>query len=234
MSREIKVGGLRLGGDCPVRVQTMCNTHTNDVEASLAQCRRLAAAGAELIRLTVPSMADVECLREIHSRLRAEGITAPLVADVHFSSEIAIACASFVEKVRINPGTFNPDFSVACQKLSELIKVCKEHGTVLRIGMNHGSLGSRITNLYGNTPEAMKEAAMEWLRLCRDNDFDNIVVSLKASNTVVMLEPYRLLAGAMAAEGMEYPLHLGVTEAGNGDSARIKSAVAIATLLKAG
>lgn len=234
MSKEVIVGGLALGGGNPVRVQTMCNTHTSDVEASLAQCRRLAAAGAELIRLTVPSMEEVECLREIHSRLRAEGIMTPLVADVHFSSEIAIACASIVEKVRINPGNFNPSFEKACSQLARLIEVCKEHGTVLRIGLNHGSLGSRITNLYGNTPSAMKEAAMEWLRLCRDNDFDNIVVSLKASNTVVMLEAYRLLAGAMAAEGMEYPLHLGVTEAGNGDSARIKSAVAIATLLKAG
>ena len=233
-SLEVKVGNVIIGGENPIVVQTMCNTHTSDVEASVAQCRRLAAAGAQLIRLTVPSLAQVDSLKEIRSILRSEGIDTPLVADVHFSSEIAIAAAEVVEKVRINPGNFHKDHEKAREQFARLVSVCKEHGTAIRIGLNHGSLGDRITNLYGNTPLAMKEAVMEWLKMCVENDFYNVVVSLKASNTHVMVEAYRLLAKEMEESGVIFPLHLGVTEAGNGDGGRIKSAVGISALLSEG
>ena len=231
---EVKVGNVIIGGDNPIVVQTMCNTHTSDVEASVAQCIRLAKAGAQMIRLTVPSLAQIEDLRAIKSRLRDAGIEVPLVADVHFSSEIAIAAASVVEKVRINPGNFHKDHEKAKEQFKKLVEVCKENGTAIRIGLNHGSLGDRITNLYGNTPLAMKEAVMEWLKMCVENDFYNVVVSLKASNTFVMVEAYRLLAKEMEESGVVFPLHLGVTEAGNGDGGRIKSAVGISALLSEG
>ena len=231
---EVKVGNVTIGGDNPIVVQTMCNTHTSDVEASVSQCRRLAAAGAQLIRLTVPSVAQVESLRQIKETLRAEGIDTPLVADVHFSSDIAIAAAEVVEKVRINPGNFHKDHEKAREQFARLVEVCKLNGTAIRIGLNHGSLGDRITNLYGNTPLAMKEAVMEWLNMCIENDFCNVVVSLKASNTFVMVEAYRLLAKEMEESGVVFPLHLGVTEAGNGDGGRIKSAVGISALLSEG
>lgn len=231
---EVKVGNVTIGGDNPIVVQTMCNTHTSDVEASVSQCRRLAAAGAQLIRLTVPSVAQVESLRQIKETLRAEGIDTPLVADVHFSSDIAIAAAEVVEKVRINPGNFHKDHEKAREQFARLVEVCKRNGTAIRIGLNHGSLGDRITNLYGNTPLAMKEAVMEWLNMCIENDFYNVVVSLKASNTFVMVEAYRLLAKEMEESGVVFPLHLGVTEAGNGDGGRIKSAVGISALLSEG
>lgn len=233
-SLTVKVGDLLIGGGNPIVVQTMCNTHTSDVEASVSQCVRLHQAGAQLIRLTVPSMAQVESLKEIKSRLRDMGISTPLVADVHFSSEIAIAAAEVVEKVRINPGNFHKDHDKAKEQFARLVDVCRNNGTAIRIGLNHGSLGERITNLYGNTPLAMKEAVMEWLQMCIDNDFYNVVVSLKASNTIVMVEAYRLLAAAMQEKGVVFPLHLGVTEAGNGDSGRIKSAVGISALLSEG
>ena len=231
---KVQIGNVTIGGDSPIVVQTMCNTHTSDVEASLAQCKRLHEAGAQLIRLTVPSLAQVDSLREIRERLREAGIDTPLVADVHFSSEIAIAAASVVEKVRINPGNFHKDHEKAREQFARLVEVCKENGTAIRIGLNHGSLGERITNLYGNTPLAMKEAVMEWLRMCMENDFYNVVVSLKASNTYVMVEAYRLLAQEMLKTGVVFPLHLGVTEAGNGDGGRIKSAVGISALLSEG
>ena len=234
ISRPVKVGNVTIGGGAPIVVQTMCNTHTSDVEASFRQCVELARAGAQMIRLTVPSVAQVDSLAEIHSRLRAAGIETPIVADVHFSSEIAIAAASVVEKVRINPGNFHRDHDKAREQFARLVAVCKEHGTAIRIGVNHGSLGERITALYGNTAFAMKEAAMEWLRMCRDNDFDAVVVSLKASNTIVMVEAYRLLVEGMVVGDMRYPLHLGVTEAGNGDAGRIKSLVGISALLADG
>lgn len=223
-----------MGGDSPIIVQTMCNTHTCDEQASIEQCIRLYECGAQMIRLTVPGQSDVKHLASIHKALRDKGIEIPIVADVHFSSEVAIACAEIVEKVRINPGNFHKDHDKAIEQLRKLTSVCKEHDTAIRIGLNHGSLGERITNLYGNTPNAMKEAAMEWLRLCRDCDFDNVVVSLKASNTFVMVEAYRLLCKAMKDEDMNYPVHVGVTEAGNGDSGRIKSAVGISALLSEG
>ena len=223
-----------MGGEAPIVVQTMCNTHTSDVAASVEQCVRLYEAGAQLIRLTVPSMAQVDSLAEIKSILRTRGIDVPLVADVHFSSEIAIAAASVVEKVRINPGNFHKDHDKAREQFAKLVEVCKANGTAIRIGLNHGSLGERITNLYGNTPLAMKEAVMEWLDMCVENDFYNVVVSLKASNTFVMTEAYRLLAKQMQENGVVFPLHLGVTEAGNGDGGRIKSAVGISALLSEG
>ena len=187
-----------------------------------------------MIRLTVPSLAQVDSIKEVRSRLRAEGIDTPLVADVHFSSDIAIAVAEVVEKVRINPGNFHKDHEKAREQFARLVEVCKANGTAIRIGLNHGSLGDRITNLYGNTPLAMKEAVMEWLEMCIENDFYNVVVSLKASNTFVMVEAYRLLAKAMQEKGVIFPLHLGVTEAGNGDAGRIKSAVGISALLSEG
>ena len=231
---EVKVGNVIIGGDNPIVVQTMCNTHTSDIEASTAQCVRLAEAGSQLIRLTVPSLDQVASLKTIKDNLRAKGIDTPLVADVHFSSEIAIAAAAVVEKVRINPGNFHKDHEKAREQFARLVEVCKEHGTAIRIGLNHGSLGERITGLYGNTPLAMKEAVMEWLEMCKENDFYNVVVSLKASNTFVMVEAYRLLAKEMQETGVVFPLHLGVTEAGNGDSGRIKSAVGISALLSEG
>ena len=231
---EAQIADLKIGGGNGIVVQTMCNTHTSDVEASVAQCKRLAKAGAKMIRLTVPSLGQVDSIKEIRSRLRSEGLETPLVADVHFSSEIAIAVAEVVEKVRINPGNFHKDHEKAKERFAELVKVCKEKGTAIRIGLNHGSLGERITNLYGNTPLAMKEAVMEWLQMCIANDFYNVVVSLKASNTIVMVEAYRLLSKAMEEMGTIFPLHLGVTEAGNGDAGRIKSAVGISALLSDG
>ena len=234
ITRKVKVGNIEIGGGSPIVVQTMCNTHTSDVEATLAQCRKLHEAGAQMIRLTVSGLQDIKPLREIHGRLRGEGIRTPLVADIHFSSETAIEAAKIVEKVRINPGNFHRDHNKACEQFARLVSVCREYGTAIRIGLNHGSLGERITTLYGNTPLAMKEAAMEWIRMCVSNDFYNVVVSLKASNTIVMVEAYRLLARAMEEYGTVFPLHVGVTEAGNGDAGRIKSITGISTLLSEG
>ena len=231
----VRIGiALIIGGDAPIVVQTMCNTHTSDVDATVAQCLELAAAGAQLIRITVPGMQDIPQLKTIKERLRSQGCDTPLVADIHFSSRTAIAAAQIVEKVRINPGNFHPDHETARSEFARLLEVCKEHGTAIRVGLNHGSLGSYITDLYGNTPEAMARAAMEWLQMCKAADFLNVVVSLKASNTVVMTEAYRELVRMMQEDGTIFPLHLGVTEAGNGDSGRIKSCVGIASLLQEG
>ncbi len=229
-----KIGNVLIGSGNDIAVQTMCNTHTYDEEETVAQCKRMYEAGADIIRITVPGLNDVEHIRNIHDKLRTMGIDTPIVADIHFSSETAIAVAPFVEKVRINPGNFSKDFDEASRQFTRLVNVCSEHGTGIRIGLNHGSLGERITKLYGNTPKAMAEAAMEWLRLCVKNDFYNIVVSLKSSNTIVMVEAYRLLAEYMQKEGVVFPLHVGVTEAGNGDSGRIKSCVGISSLLSEG
>ena len=228
------VGGIAVGGSNPVVVQTMCNTHTADIQASYAQCVRLAKAGAQIIRLTTPSVSDVEALAKIRAMLRADGITTPLVADIHFRSDVALAAAEVVEKVRINPGNFHKDPEKAAQEFAKLIGICKQHGTAIRIGVNHGSLGERITSMYGNTSEGMARAAMEWLQMCMDNDFWNVVVSLKASNTIVMVQAYRILVQMMKDKGVMFPLHLGVTEAGNGDGGRIKSAVGISALLQDG
>ena len=233
-TRIVKVGDVLIGGNNPIVVQTMCNTHTYDVEATVAQCLRLAAAGSQLIRITVPGLQDVPHIREIKSRLRAAGCHVPLVADIHFSSETAIAVASVVEKVRINPGNFHKDHGEARRQFARFLEECKRCGTAIRIGLNHGSLGSYIVERYGNTPRAMALAAMEWIDMCLEAEFYEVVVSLKASNTVVMIEAYRELARMMQERGVVFPLHVGVTEAGNGDSGRIKSCVAISTLLSEG
>ena len=231
---QVKVGDLIIGGGAPIVVQSMCNTHTSDIDASVEQCIRLYEAGAEMIRLTVPTLDQVKDLAKIKSILRGRGINVPLVADVHFSSEIAIEAAKVVEKVRINPGNFHKDHQKAREQFSRLVKVCREHGTAIRIGLNHGSLGDRITTLYGNTPLAMKEAACEWIKMCLEEDFKNVVISLKASNTYVMTEAYRLLHKQMQEDGVVFPLHVGVTEAGNADQGRIKSCTGISALLSEG
>lgn len=232
---KVKIGdGLYIGGGEPVVVQTMCNTHTSDIDATVAQCLQLSGAGAQMIRITVPGLQDVPALKEIKRRLRMQSCNTPLVADIHFSSDTAIECAKIVEKVRINPGNFHPDHETARKKFSDFLSVCKEHGTAVRVGLNHGSLGKYITELYGNTPFAMAKAAMEWLDMCVEASFFNVVVSLKASNTVVMVQAYRELVKMMQDSGNVFPLHLGVTEAGNGDSGRIKSCVGIASLMRQG
>ena len=233
-TRTVRVGDVLMGSGHPIVVQTMCNTHTADVAATLAQCRRLAAAGAQLIRITVPSLSDVEPLRKIHDALRSEGISVPLVADIHFSAEVAMAVVPVVEKIRINPGNFHPDHAKARVLFGRFLERCKQYDRAIRIGLNHGSLGKYIVEKYGNTPQAMALAAMEWVEMCMEAEFYNVVVSLKASNTVVMVQAYRELACLMQERGVVFPLHVGVTEAGNGDSGRIKSCVAISTLLQEG
>ncbi len=233
-TRVVKVGDVLIGGGNPIVVQTMCNTHTYDVEATVEQTLRLAKAGAQLVRITVPGLQDVPHVREIRDRVRAAGCNVPLVADIHFSSETAIAVASVVEKVRINPGNFHKDHAEARRQFALFLAECKKYGTAIRIGLNHGSLGAYIVEKYGNTPRAMALAAMEWVEMCLDAEFYQVVVSLKASNTVVMIEAYRELARMMQERGVVFPLHVGVTEAGNGDSGRIKSCVAISTLLSEG
>ena len=233
-TRTVRVGGVLIGSGHPIVVQTMCNTHTADVAATVAQCRRLAAVGSELIRITVPSLSDVPALQQIHDTLRAEGIQTPLVADIHFSAEVAMAVVPVVEKIRINPGNFHPDHEKARQLFGQFLERCKQYDRAIRIGLNHGSLGKYIVEKYGNTPQAMALAAMEWVEMCMDASFYNVVVSLKASNTVVMVQAYRELARLMQEKGVVFPLHVGVTEAGNGDSGRIKSCVAISTLLSEG
>ena len=234
ISFKIEAGNVTIGGQTPIKIQTMCNTFTQDIAKSVAQCEEMVEAGAQLIRLTTQGIKEVEALKEIKSQLRSKGIDVPLVADVHFSSDVAIEAAKVADKVRINPGNFAKEHSVACSQFAKFIEVCKEHNTAVRIGINHGSLGDRIINLYGDTPLGMKEAAMEWIQLCEDNEFHNVVISLKASNTTVMVTAYRLLWEEMLKRSEFYPLHLGVTEAGNGDAGRIKSATGIAALLKDG
>ena len=229
-----RAGDVLIGGGGHIVVQTMCNTHTSDVEATVDQCVRLASAGAEMIRVTVPGMMDVEPLRKIKESLLERGIQVPLVADIHFSAQTALAVAPIVQKVRINPGNFHKDHGEAVRMFRELIRLCDKTGTAIRVGINHGSLGEYITNLYGNTPEAMAKAAMDWLGICVEEGFFNVVVSLKSSNTLVMVEAYRKLAAAMKEEGHIFPMHLGVTEAGDGDSGRIKSCVGISSLLSEG
>lgn len=233
---EVRIGdSLVIGGNHRIAIQTMCNTHTDDEEATLEQCRRFHEAGAELIRITVPGLGDVEHIRRIRETLRSEGIRTPIVADIHFSSATAFAVAEVVDKVRINPGNFHPDHEKACELFRGFLAVCREHNTAIRVGLNHGSLGKFITERYGNGPEAMAQAAMEWLRMCVEEDFKNVVVSLKASNTVIMVEAYRTLVRLMQEEfGFVFPLHVGVTEAGGGEEGRIKSAVGIGTLLSEG
>ncbi len=232
---KAKIGKhLEIGHGLPPVIQTMCNTHTSDVAATVAQCLELAAAGAQMVRITVPGLGDIPALKEIRDRLRAADCEVPLVADIHFSSATAFEAAKIVEKVRINPGNFHPDHDTARREFARFLEVCREHGTAVRVGLNHGSLGKYITDLYGNTPEAMALAAMEWLEMCIDAEFFNVVVSLKASNTVVMVQAYRELVRRMQERGYVFPLHLGVTEAGNGEQGRIKSCIGIASLLREG
>ena len=229
---SVKVGNILIGGGAPIVAQSMCNTFTKDVDASVKQCLELAQVGAQLIRLTVPTLNDIEYLAQIKQILQDRGCNVPLVADIHFNSQIAIEAAKIVEKVRINPGNFAKEQDEAKSQFKKLIEVCKSYGTAIRIGINHGSLGERIIKLYGDTPNGMMQAALEWIEMCKENNFYNVVFSLKASNTVIMAQAYKLLAKEMEKMGTIFPLHLGVTEAGNSDMGRIKSAVGIASLLK--
>ena len=248
---EVHVGNIGIGGSNPVRVQTMTNTDTNDIEGSVEQIKRCVAAGAEIIRLTTQGEREVNSVAEIKRRLAADGIVVPLVADVHFSSSVALKAACVVDKVRINPGNFikpiKRDFSTDYtdeefeqerlalrERFVEFLDVCKKHHTAVRIGVNHGSLGERMMNRYGDTPMGMAESCLELLRMCRQENFDQIVISLKASNTVLMIEAVKLLVEKMDAEDFHFPLHLGVTEAGDGEDGRIKSAVGIGSLLAVG
>jgi len=248
---EVRVGNIGIGGSNPVRVQTMTNTDTNDIEGSVEQIKRCVAAGAEIIRLTTQGEREVNSVAEIKRRLAAVGIVVPLVADVHFSSSVALKAACVVDKVRINPGNFikpiKRDFSTNYtdeefeqerlalrERFVEFLDVCKKHHTAVRIGVNHGSLGERMMNRYGDTPMGMAESCLELLRMCRQENFDQIVISLKASNTVLMIEAVKLLVEKMDAEDFHFPLHLGVTEAGDGEDGRIKSAVGIGSLLAVG
>lgn len=230
----VNVGGVQIGGENPILIQTMCNTATQDVEASFKQCVNLYNNGAQLIRLTTQGAKEVDALKAIKKRLRDAGINVPLVADIHFSPEVAHMAAKVADKVRINPGNFAKDIKVAQIEFSKFLEICKEHNTAVRIGINHGSLGESIISRYGDTPEGMAQAALEWIDMAQNYDFENIVISLKSSNTRVMVDAYRLLWKYMNQRGVIYPLHLGVTEAGNGLSGRLKSAVGTGALLKDG
>ena len=251
-TRTVMVGDVPIGSNHPVVVQSMINEDTMDIPAAVAGIRRLADAGCEIVRVTTPSLSHAKAMGRIRQQLRDEGYTVPLVADVHHNGiKIALAVAQHVDKVRINPGLFvfdKPDsnrqsfsaaeFAAAGERirstLGPLVKLLKEQNKALRIGVNHGSLAERMVFTYGDTPQGMAESAMEFIRICAEMDFHNIVVSMKASRAAVMLASYRLVADAMDAEGFNYPLHLGVTEAGDGDYGRIKSTAGIATLLAEG
>ena len=228
---QVQVGNIFLGSDYPIRVQTMANTSTNDIDASVEQARRCIEAGAELLRFTTQGLREVESLREIHAQV----LTAvPLVADVHFQADVADAAAQVVEAVRINPGNYSKDASKLEERFVHLLDICREHETAIRIGVNHGSLSERMMDKYGDTPQGMVESVMEFLRIAVEHDFNDIVISVKASNTRVMVETVRLLVKTMKKEHMAFPLHLGVTEAGEGEDGRIKSAVGIGALLAEG
>lgn len=250
-SHAVQIGHIALGGDNPVRVQSMTTTDTNDTAASVAQVKRIVDAGGELVRLTTQGRREAKALEPIHAALRAEGYDVPLVADVHFNANVADIAAELIEKVRINPGNYvdpgrtfkqlvyTPEsYAEELARLEErfvkLLDICKAHGTALRIGVNHGSLSDRIMSHYGDTPEGIVESCMEFLRVCVKHDFHRVVISIKASNTVVMVRAMRLLVTVMEREGMTFPLHLGVTEAGEGEDGRIKSAAGIGALLADG
>ena len=248
-SRVVHIGSVPLGGDYPVRVQSMTSTNTLDTGSTVAQAIRMIEAGCEYVRIAVPGMREAENLKEIKNALRHEGYKTPLIADVHFNPKFAEIAAKIVEKVRINPGNYLPlrvkrDASRVMDadqvleqisaRLSPLLKICREHGTAIRIGVNHGSLSERIMDLYGDTPLGMVESALEFARVCEGLSFHDLVLSLKASNTRVMIAANRLLAERMRQEGMNYPIHLGVTEAGAGEDGRIKSAIGIGSLIADG
>ncbi|MBP7515512.1 MAG: (E)-4-hydroxy-3-methylbut-2-enyl-diphosphate synthase [Flavobacteriales bacterium] len=249
-TREVRIGDIGIGGDHPIRVQSMTTTDTMDTEATVAQSIRMIEAGCELVRITAPSKKEAENLSEIRKRLHAQGYKAPLVADIHFTPNAAEIAARIVEKVRVNPGNYadkkkfdvreytdaqyDEELERIRERFTPLVRICKEHGTAMRIGTNHGSLSDRILNRYGDTPLGMVESAFEFLRICRDERYHDIVLSMKASNTQVMVQAYRLLVHKMMALGWDYPLHLGVTEAGDGEDGRVKSAVGIGALLEDG
>ena len=246
----VAIGNTPLGGDYPVRIQSMANVSTMDTDASVVQAISMARAGAEYIRFTAQGIREARNLGVIRKRLNEQGCHTPLVADIHFNPKAADVAAEFVEKVRINPGNYvdgartfradytDEDFAEGVRKIRErfvpFLRLCRAHGTAIRIGVNHGSLSDRIMSRFGDTPEGMTESCMEFLRLCREEQFDDVVISIKASNTVVMVRTVRLLVRTMDREGMHYPLHLGVTEAGNDEDGRIKSAVGIGALLTDG
>ena len=249
-TRRVTIGKLSLGGNAPIRVQSMTTTDTMDTKGSVDQSKRMIDVGCEIVRLTAPSKKEAENLRDIKQELNAQGYDAPLVADIHFTPNAAEIAARIVEKVRVNPGnyadkkkfeeieyteeSYQAELDRIEAKFTPLVHICKEQGTAMRIGTNHGSLSDRILSKYGDTPEGMVESAMEFLRICRKNDYHDIVLSMKASNTLVMVQAYRLLVATMKAGDMNYPLHLGVTEAGDGEDGRIKSAVGIGALLEDG
>jgi (E)-4-hydroxy-3-methylbut-2-enyl-diphosphate synthase len=249
-TREVKVGNLGFGGNNPIRIQSMTITDTMDTIATVEESIRMITAGCELVRITAPSKKEAENLQNIKDELRKRGYNTPIVADIHFTPNAAEIAARIVEKVRINPGNYADkkkfeeleytDESYIAElarirgKFTPLVKICKEYGTAMRIGTNHGSLSDRILSRYGDTPKGMVESAMEFLRICQDEGYHEIILSMKASNTRVMVQAYRLLVAEMIKEGMNYPLHLGVTEAGEGEDGRIKSAVGIGTLLADG
>lgn len=249
-TREVKIGDVPLGGENPIRLQSMTTTDTMDTLATVEQSIRMIEAGSEYVRITAPSINEAKNLENIKTELRKRGYNTPLIADIHFTPNAAELAARIVEKVRVNPGNYadkkkfqvynytdelyQQELDRIREKFTPLIKVCKEYGTAMRIGTNHGSLSDRIMSRYGDTPVGMVESALEFLRICEDENYYNIVLSMKASNPIVMIEAYRLLVSKMEEEGMNYPLHLGVTEAGDGEDGRIKSAVGIGTLLEDG
>jgi len=249
-TREVPIGHIPMGGDNPIRIQSMTTVDTMDTIGSVEQTIRMVEAGCEYVRITAPSIKEANNLAEIKKELRKRGYDVPLVADIHFTPNAAEVAARIVEKVRINPGNYadkkkfdqlnytasayQSELERIYTKFAPLVKICKEYGTAMRIGTNHGSLSDRIMSHYGDTPEGMVESAMEFIRICEDLNYHSIVVSMKSSNPQVMVRAYRLLVETMVAEGMNYPLHLGVTEAGDGEDGRIKSAVGIGTLLEDG
>ncbi|MEC7863749.1 MAG: (E)-4-hydroxy-3-methylbut-2-enyl-diphosphate synthase [Bacteroidota bacterium] len=249
-TREVRVGNIGVGGDNPIRVQSMTITDTMDTKATVDECIRMIEAGCELVRITAPSNKEAKNLKNIKQELAKKGHNTPIIADIHYTPNAAEIAAEIIEKVRINPGnyadkkkfenieytdaTYNAEIDRIRKKFAPLVKICKKHGTAMRIGTNHGSLSDRILSRYGDTPKGMVESAMEFLRICQNEDYHEIILSMKASNTRVMLQAYRLLVAEMIKEGMNYPLHLGVTEAGEGEDGRIKSAVGIGTLLADG
>ena len=247
----VNIGNTPLGGDNPIRIQSMTNTATQDTDACVAQAKRIADAGGEYVRLTTQGVKEAENLRNINAALRRDGYLTPLVADVHFNPHVADVAALYAEKVRINPGNYvdaartfkhleytDEEYAQELQKIRDrfvpFLNICKENHTAIRIGVNHGSLSDRILSRYGDTPEGMVESCMEFLRICVDEHFTDVVISIKASNTVVMVRTVRLLVAVMEKEGMHFPLHLGVTEAGDGEDGRIKSALGIGALLADG
>ncbi len=250
VTHEVMVGNVGVGGDNPIRVQSMTTTLTKDIAATVAQTERLVAAGCEIVRITTPTPADARCLEPIKSQLRAKGITVPLVADIHFNPLAAMVAADFADKVRINPGNFvdsrkfaireytDEQYAGELERIEErftpLVLKCKERGIAMRIGTNHGSLSDRIMNRFGDTPEGMVESALEFVAICEKNQYYDVILSMKASNPKVMIAAYRLLAARMRRLGMTYPFHLGVTEAGNAEDGRIKSAIGIGSLLEDG